>query len=153
MDAGAVLGTATANGSGAWSFGPSISVPLFDGGAGRAKVQAAEIAREIALASYDKAVQTAFREVADAMSQRASLAERLAVQRALTDNADLQLRLADGSWRAGGSSQLELLDAQRTLYAAQQALIALRLAEQGNRITLYKVLGGAAATGTDNNIQ
>jgi len=145
------LGDLFKAGTGVWSFGPSLSLPILDGGAGRAKVDGAEIARDIALAAYDKAVQTAFREVADALSVRASLAGRLATQTALADNAALQLRLAEGSWRAGGSSQLELLDAQRTLYAAQQALISLRLAEQGNRITLYKVLGGA--WNKSNNIQ
>lgn len=128
--------------SGSWSFGPSVSLPIFDGGAGRAKVQAAELSRDIALAQYDKTVQTAFREVADALSVRSSLADRLAMQLALTESSALQLRLAEQNWRAGSSSQLDLLDAQRNYYAAQQALISMRLAEQSNRITLYKVLGG-----------
>ena len=145
----AALGSASAElgglfkaGSGSWSFGPALSLPIFDGGAGRATVRAAELGREIALAQYDKAVQSAFREVADALAARAGLAERMQAQQALLASAERQLGLAEALYRSGGSSQLELLDAQRSLYAAQQALIALRLAEQGNRIELYKVLGG-----------
>lgn len=127
---------------GSWSFGPSLSLPIFDGGAGRANVRASELDRDIALAQYDKAVQGAFREVADALAISASLTERLAAQQALYASAERQLRLAEAAYRAGGSSQLELLDAQRSLYAAESALIALRQTAQGNRITLYKVLGG-----------
>jgi len=130
------------SGIGAWSFGPSLSLPLFDGGASRAAVQSAEVGRDIALAQYDKVLQTAFREVADGLAQRATLAERLAAQRSLNASAEKQLRLAEAQFRAGSTSMLEVLDAQRTLYSAQQALIALRLSEQSNRITLYKVLGG-----------
>lgn len=130
------------SGSGSWSFGPSLTLPIFDGGASRAQVQVAELNREIALAGYDKAVQTAFREVADALAQRATLAERLAAQRSLNEATERQLRLAEAQFRAGSTTRLEVLDAQRSLYASQQALIALRLTEQSNRITLYKVLGG-----------
>jgi multidrug efflux system outer membrane protein len=129
-------------GSGAWSFGPSISLPLFDGGARRADLDAAEAARDIALATYEKSVQTAFQEVADALAVRASLAERIAAQEAVTRAGATSLRLADALFRNGGSSYLDVLEAQRTLFASQQAQISLKLAEQGNRITLYKVLGG-----------
>ncbi|MFT7774387.1 efflux transporter outer membrane subunit [Roseateles sp.] len=129
-------------GSGSWSFGPSLSLPLFDGGANAAAVESARLDRDIALAQYDKAVQTAFREVADALSVRAALAERLAAQQAVLASAERQLALAEAQHRAGSTGQLELLDARRTLYAAQLALIALRLTEQGNRLALYKVLGG-----------
>ena len=130
------------SGSTSWSFGPSISLPIFDGGASRAQLEASKIAREIALAQYDKTVQSAFREVADALSLRASLAERLAAQSSLNEASARQLRLAEAQFRVGSTSQLEVLDAQRSLYAAQQGLINLRLAEQANRITLYRVLGG-----------
>lgn len=129
-------------GSGSWSFGPSLSLPLFDGGANAAAVDSARLDRDIALAQYDKAVQTAFREVADALAVRAALAERLAAQQAVLVSAERQLALAEAQYRTGSTGQLELLDARRTLYAAQQALIALRLTEQGNRLALYKVLGG-----------
>ncbi len=130
------------SGSGSWSFGPSLSLPLFDGGANAAALDSARLDRDIAVAQYDKAIQTAFREVADALSVRASLAERLAAQRALLASSERQLTLADALHRAGSTGMLEVLDAQRSLYAAQQALIDLRLTEQGNRLALYKVLGG-----------
>lgn len=129
-------------GNGSWSIGPSVSLPVFDAGASRAAVRQAEISRDIALASYDKTVQTAFREVADALSVRATLADRLAAQQTLLAATERQVQLADVQWRAGSSTQLDVLDAQRSLYAAQQSLITLRLTEQLNRITLYKVLGG-----------
>jgi multidrug efflux system outer membrane protein len=130
------------SGSGSWSFGPSASLPIFDGGANAAALDSARLDRDIALAQYDKAVQTAFREVADALSVRASLAERLDAQRALVANAERQLSLAQALHRAGSTGMLEVLDAQRSLYAAQQSLIDLRLTEQSNRLDLYKVLGG-----------
>lgn len=129
-------------GNGNWSIGPSVSLPVFDAGASRAAVRQAEISRDIALATYDKTVQTAFREVADALSIRATLADRLTAQQTLLAATERQLQLAEVQWRAGSSTQLDVLDAQRSLYAAQQSLITLRLTEQLNRITLYKVLGG-----------
>ena len=129
-------------GSGSWSLGPSASLPIFDGGARDAALRQAEVGRDIALASYDKAVQTAFREVADALAVRATLAGRLDLQQSLLASAERQLRLAETQYRAGSTTQLELLDAQRSLVGAQQALVTLRLSEQLNRLTLYKVLGG-----------
>lgn len=127
---------------GAWSFLPSISLPIFDGGAGKAGVRKAEVTKDIQLATYDKTLQTAFREVADALSVRTSLGERLAAQQGVVDAAQRAFDLSQASWRGGASSYLNVLDAQRTLYTAQQSLITLRLAEQGNRVTLFKVLGG-----------
>jgi len=130
------------SGSGSWSFGPSVTLPLLDGGALRAGVDSAKVQRDIALATYDKAVQTAFGEVADALAVRATLDERLAAQQAQVRASETALRFAEALFRNGGSSYLEVLDAQRGLYGAQQAGIALALAEQDNRITLYKALGG-----------
>lgn len=129
-------------GSGSWSLGPSASLPIFDGGARDAALRQAEVGRDIALASYDKAIQTAFREVADALAVRATLADRLALQQSLLASSERQLRLAETQYRAGSTTQLDLLDAQRSLVSAQQALVTLRLSEQLNRLTLYKVLGG-----------
>lgn len=131
---------------GAWTFVPSISWPLLDGGATEAGVRKAEATRDLRVASYDKVVQTAFREVADALSVRASLAERLDAQRALVAASQQSLDLAQARYRGGADSWLTVLDAQRTLYAAQQTLITLQLTEQVNRVTLYKVLGGAEAS-------
>lgn len=130
---------------GAWSFAPSISLPILDGGAARATVRRAEITSDLRLASYDKTLQSAFKEVADALSVRASLAERLDAQRALVDAAQRSLDLATARQQAGADSFLTVLDAQRTLLSAQQGLITLQLTEAGNRVTLYKVLGGSYA--------
>ena len=129
-------------GSGAWSFGPSVSLPIFDGGALRAGLDSARAGREIALANYDKAVQVAFREVADALAVRATLDERVAAQQAQTRASEAALRDADALFRNGSVSYLEVLAAQRSLYSSQQSGIALDLTEQDNRIALYKALGG-----------
>lgn len=131
-----------ANGSSAWSFAPSISVPIFDGGANRANLRVAEAQQKIQLASYEKTVQTAFREVADALAERRTLAERLDAQRSLLDATSRSFSLSQSLFRSGASSYLDVLDAQRAYYAAQQTLIGLQLTEQTNRLTIYKVLGG-----------
>lgn len=130
-------------GNGTWSFAPQIRLPIFDAGRNRANLQIAETARDTALAQYDKAVQTAFREVADALAERATLAERLQAQQSLQAATLKALQLSQARYRLGADSYLPVLDAQRALYSAQQTLIALALAEQANRITLYKVLGGS----------
>lgn len=130
------------SGSGAWSFGPSVTLPILDGGTRRAELDQAKAAREIALATYEGTVQAAFREVADALAVRGTLDEQMAAQQAQTTASRTSLRLADAQFRNGSTSYLDVLEAQRTLYASQQAQITLKLAEQGNRITLYKVLGG-----------
>ncbi|QTT88592.1 efflux transporter outer membrane subunit [Pseudomonas chlororaphis] len=129
-------------GSGAWTFAPSISLPLFDAGSNRATLDAAKVEREIQVQTYQQTVQSAFKEVADALAERSTLDERLDAQQALTDASRKSFELADALYRGGSQSYLEALDAQRSLYSAQQDLISLRLTEQSNRVTLYKVLGG-----------
>jgi multidrug efflux system outer membrane protein len=136
-------------GSGAWSLAPRISLPIFDGGAARAGVRLSEAQQAIAVAQYEKTLQTAFREVADALAVRGTLGAQLAAQQSLTDASARALALSEAVFRNGASSYLEVLDAQRTLYAAQQSLITLRLAEQGNRVTLYRVLGGGWSAAAD----
>ncbi|WP_043238683.1 efflux transporter outer membrane subunit [Stutzerimonas azotifigens] len=131
-------------GSGAWSFAPSISVPIFNNGANRASLAAARSEHDMQLATYEKTIQTAFSEVADALAVRSTIQARLAAQQALTDATERSYTLADALYRSGASSYLDALDAQRSLYAARQTLIDLRLTEQSNRITLYKALGGGA---------
>jgi len=131
-----------AAGNGVWSLAPTISVPVFDAGAGQANVRSAEVSRDIALAKYEKTLQTAFSEVANALAIRSTLAERLQAQKALLASTSRELELAQIKWRLGSTTLLDVLDAQRALYAAQQSLIALQLTEQSNRINLYKTLGG-----------
>ena len=129
-------------GSGAWTFAPSISVPIFDAGSHRATLDAAKVEKEIQVQTYQQTVQTAFKEVADALAVRSTLDQRLAAQQALTDASQKSFELSDALYRAGSQSYLEALDSQRSLYSAEQDLITLRLAEQSNRVTLYKVMGG-----------
>jgi multidrug efflux system outer membrane protein len=131
-----------AGGSKAWSFAPSVSVPIFDGGANRANLRVAETQQKIQIATYEKAVQTAFREVADALAERRTLAERLDAQRSLLGATSRSFELSQSLFRSGASSYLDVLDAQRAYYAAQQTLIGLQLTEQTNRLSIYKALGG-----------
>lgn len=129
-------------GSRAWTFSPQISVPIFAGGANIANLQATQLARDIAVAQYEKAIQTAFREVADALVARGTLDEQLAAQQALVTASAAAYRLADMRYRGGVDSYLSALDAQRTLYGAQQQLQTVRLLRLQNLVTLYKALGG-----------
>ena len=105
----------------------------------------AQANRDIAVAQYEKAIQTAFREASDALAERAQWQERLAAQQAVVDANTRAFQLSDARFTAGVDNYLTVLDAQRSLYAAQQALIALRQAEQANRVALWKVLGGNLA--------
>ncbi len=132
------------SGNGTWSFGPALSLPIFDGGANQANLRVAEVDRDLAVNAYDRAVQTAFREVADALAERLTLQERLAAATALVAANQKALDLSNARFKAGTDNYLSVLDAQRSLYVAQQQLISLRLAEQINRVALYKALGGDA---------
>ena len=129
-------------GAGAWSYVPRISLPIFDGGRNRATLAAAEVSREIALAEYERTIQGAFREVADALAARGTLGQQIEAQQALVDAAVDSQRLSDIRFREGAESYLTVLDAQRSRYAAEQDLIGLRLQRLANQVTLYKVLGG-----------
>lgn len=130
------------SGSRFWTFSPQLNLPIFDGGALRANLRATQAERGIALAQYEGAIQAGFREVADALALTRTLAEQKAAQTALIDAARRAEELSRARYEAGRDSYLVLLDAQRTLYGAQQSLIATQLAEQANRVTLYRVLGG-----------
>jgi outer membrane protein, multidrug efflux system len=130
------------NGTYVWSFVPQVSVPIFQGGRLRANLGATTAERDIALAQYERSIQQGFREVADALALTASLADQRAALQALVDAAERAEELARARHEAGRDSYLVRLEAQRTLYLAQQTLISTRLAEQSNRVTLYKVLGG-----------
>lgn len=129
-------------GSGAWSFTPSINVPIFSAGSNRASLDAAVITRDIDVANYEKTIQIAFREVADALAERSTLDQRLVAQHKVITAYEKSYQLSDARYRNGIDNYLSTLVSQRSLYSAQQTLISLRLNEQSNRITLYKVLGG-----------
>ena len=129
-------------GSGVWSFIPQISLPIFDGGRNRANLTLSEVRKNIAVAQYEKAIQTAFREVADALAVHETMAQQMTAQTALVAASDDGLQLSEARYRGGIDSYLNVLDAQRSLYAAQQNLITLQLSSLSNQVTLYKVLGG-----------
>ena len=132
------------NGDGrtAWSFAPAVTMPLFDFGRAAANAEAATVQRDIAVAQYDKAIQTAFQDVADALVARQTYAEQADAQRAQADAEAARLRLSTLRYDTGVSSQLDLLDAQRGLFVSQQALISAQLARQQAHIAVYKALGG-----------
>ncbi len=129
-------------GSRAWTFSPTISVPIFAGGANVANLQASKLARATAVAQYEKSIQTAFREVADALVARGTLDDQLAAQQALVTASAVAYKLADMRFRGGVDSYLTALVAQRSLYDAQQQLQTVRLLRLQNLVTLYKALGG-----------
>jgi len=130
------------NGSFAWTVLPTVTLPIFQGGRLEAGLEVSTVDRDIALAQYEKSIQSSFREVADALALSDTLArQRRALESLVEASADAD-RLSRARFKAGQDSYLGTLVNQRSLYVAQQALIVTRLAEQANRVTLYKVLGG-----------
>lgn len=129
---------------GSWGFtlAPQALLPIFDLGRNQAALDASKASREAAVAQYEKAIQVAFREVSDALAGRATLGEQIQAQQSLVQSESERLRLAELRYRNGVASFLEVLDAQRSLFAAQQALTQTRLARQLNQVALYKALGG-----------
>jgi multidrug efflux system outer membrane protein len=129
-------------GTGGWTFAPDIVWPIFDWGANQANLESAKVDKEIYVADYEKAIQTAFREVADALADRGTLDAQLAAQQGLVQSTSDSYRLSDARYRRGVENYLNVLDSQRSLYSAQQDLITVRLSRVANLVTLYKVLGG-----------
>ena len=129
----------------AWSFLPQLLLPIFDSGRNKANLESARLGREAATAQYERAIQTAFREVADALAGQATLTEQLRAQTAQTSAEQTRFRLADLRYRNGVSSYLDILDAQRSLFAAQQALVQVQALRLQNRVNVYKALGGGWA--------
>ncbi len=132
------------SGTRTWSFTPQLLAPIFAGGSLRANLHAAETERAIAVAEYEKAIQTAFAEVSDALTLRETLLAQRDAEESLVRALDATYRLAEARYRSGIDGYLGVLVAERSLYAAQQALVNVRLAERANLVTLYKVLGGGA---------
>ena len=129
-------------GSYGWTFAPQAILPLFDFGARRAGVENAQAGRDIAVAQYERSIQTAFREVADALAGQATFSEQLRAQQAVAQAEADRFNLSDLRYRSGTASYLDLLDAQRSLFTAQQQAIEANLARLQNQVTLYRVLGG-----------
>ncbi|RTL24961.1 MAG: efflux transporter outer membrane subunit [Burkholderiales bacterium] len=126
----------------AWSFAPQLVQPIFDAGRNRAALASARASRDIALAQYEKAVQTAFREVADGLAGRATLSEQRAALAAQVEAETRRLAAAEQRYAAGVASALDRLDAQRSLFAAQQALVQVQSQRAQNLVSLYRALGG-----------
>jgi multidrug efflux system outer membrane protein len=131
-------------GTGTWSFAPQIIAPLFTGGSLKANFKVAEVDRDIAVADYEKAIQSAFREVSDALNLRTQLVEQQQSQQALVKALEETYRLSEARYKAGIDSYLSVLVSQRAMYVSQQGLVSLRLARLSNLVTLYKALGGGA---------
>ncbi|MCD6352866.1 MAG: efflux transporter outer membrane subunit, partial [Proteobacteria bacterium] len=142
------IGTASAelsglfgSGSKSWNFAPQIDVPIFDARTWAA-YRVSKAQREIVLTQYEKAIQTAFREVADALAVQGTVDQQVSAQQSLTNAVADTHRLSTARYTKGIDSYLGVLDAQRSLFAAQQGLISLRLARLANQVRLYAVLGG-----------
>lgn len=136
--------------SGAWGFtlAPSALLPIFDAGRNSANLDAAQVGRQIAVAQYEKAIQTAFREVSDALDSQATLQEQDRAQLAQLEAETVRLKLSDLRYSNGVSSYLDLLDAQRTLFTLEQSVVQVRLARVQNQLLLYKALGGGVSSVT-----
>lgn len=130
------------SGSWGWTLAPQLVLPIFDAGRNQAGLESARAVREIAIAQYEKSIQTAFREVADALATRTTLADQLRASQAQASAEAARFRLSDLRYQNGVASYLDLLDAQRSLFTAQQAVVQTRLAQLQSQVTLYKTLGG-----------
>jgi multidrug efflux system outer membrane protein len=130
------------SGGTAWSFAPQVSVPIFDAGQNQATLDASRVDRAIAVAQYEQAIQTAFKEVADALANYGTLDQRMAAQVALVNATQESFSLSEARYQRGIDSYLDVLDSQRSLYAAQQDLITMQLTKSNNQVELYKTLGG-----------
>jgi multidrug efflux system outer membrane protein len=129
-------------GSSTWSFVPQLVLPIFDAGRTSANLDIAEVRKNIAIADYERSIQVAFREVADTLVARATLDEQADAQRAVLEAQAERLKLADLRYQGGVASSLDVLDAQRELFSAEQSLVQTRLATLTNAIDLYRSLGG-----------
>ena len=129
-------------GTGTWSFLPQIVLPIFNAGANQANLDSARADQKIRIAQYEKSIQGAFRESSDALAVRATVGDQMAAQQGLVEAAAESYRLSDLRFRTGVDSYLPVLDSQRSHYAAQQGLITVKQAQQGNVVNLYKVFGG-----------
>lgn len=138
------LGLSNLFGSGSenWSVAPSVSQTIFDFGRNKGNLRYAKATRDAMVATYEKTVQTAFREVADALARRGTIDMQVTAQTSLRDNAQAAFKLSDARFRAGIDTFLTTLDSQRSLYTAQRSLLAARLTHDTNAVELYRSLGG-----------
>ena len=140
--ASTALSTMFTGGAFAWGTGAAASWPIFNGGASKSAFRLSEAQRDASLATYRKAIQSAFRDVADALARGGTIDAQLAATTAARDAAADNFRLADRRYQGGVTSWLESLTAQQALYAQDKALVSTRLAAASNRVALYRALGG-----------
>ena len=140
------LSSLFSHGMSVWSFAPSISLPLFSGGSNMAQLRYAEAEKKGLIATYEKTIQSAFKDVADALARRQTLGEQLDAQRQYVAAEQQTFDVAMKRYQAGVGDYLTALTAQRTLWSAQQTLIELQQTELDNRITLWQSLGGGASS-------
>lgn len=133
-------------GSFGYTVAPALLQPIFDAGRNQANLESAQAGRDIAVAQYERAIQSAFREVADALAGRATLGDQVQAQANVVEAESVRYRLANLRYEGGVASYLDLLDAQRSLFAAQQALVQTRLQRLQNQVQLYRALGGGWAS-------
>ena len=136
------LGHLFDGGTGTWSFIPQLNLPLFDGGKRVADLDVAEVSEKQAVATYEKSIQTAFKEVADTLGTQEYYQQQWEAQRELVKANQRYFELAEHRYAQGVDSYLTRLDAQRSLFSAQQALVSTRLAQLSNQISLFKAVGG-----------
>ncbi len=129
-------------GSSAWTFAPQALLPIFDAGRNQANLDAAKVGRDIAVAQYEKTIQIAFREVADALAARATLTEQLRAQKAQLATEETRMALIELRERQGLANAFEVLDARRSLFAVQQASLQAQAQQLQSLVSVYKVLGG-----------
>jgi len=132
------------SGSRSWLFMPQINLPIFDGGRISANLKIAQTNQKIAINSYEKLIQNAFKEVADALALQENIKDELTSQQSLVQATELSLKLSQARYENGINSYLSVLDSQRSLYTAKQNLIALKLSSYTNEFTLFKALGGGS---------
>lgn len=125
-----------------WTFAPQITLPIFDAGRNQANLDVAKVNKDIAIAQYEKTIQTAFREVADALGGRAALAEQFGAQQAQAEAEAARFKLSDLRYRNGVASFLDALDAQRSLLGVRLGVLQTRLLQLQSQVALYKSLGG-----------
>ncbi|RKG50528.1 multidrug efflux RND transporter AdeIJK outer membrane channel subunit AdeK [Acinetobacter cumulans] len=147
------LGDLFKSGSFVWGVGPSINLPIFDWGTRQANIKISETDQQIALSDYEKSIQSAFREVNDALAVRQNIGDRLSAQKRLVDATNTTYKLSNARFRAGIDSYLTVLDAQRTSYASEQGLLLLEQANLNNQVELYKTLGGGIKANTSDAVQ
>jgi len=140
------------SGSSAWSIGPSLNLPIFDWGTRKANIKISETDQKIALSDYEKSIQSAFREVNDALATRQNIGDRLSAQKRLVEASTQSTKLSEARFKAGIDSFLTVLDAERSTYNSEQGLLLLQQADLNNQIELYKSLGGGVKAQTSEQI-